>query len=109
LFLIRILFNIEILSPDLLDAYDAEYERINQLYQKRKPVIDAYEKWLSFWNDFVAFTVIEKLNKYLNYIILFRNHQLILVVFIYVVIMQKLKVVNEKNIFVNYHKLKKNF
>jgi hypothetical protein len=47
----------EILSPDLLDAYDAEYERIYQLYQKRKPVLDAYEKWLSFWNDFVDFTV----------------------------------------------------
>ncbi|CAF1330707.1 unnamed protein product [Adineta steineri] len=46
----------ETLSADLLDAYDAEYERIAQLYQKRKPVIDAYEKWLTFWNDFVTFT-----------------------------------------------------
>jgi hypothetical protein len=49
--------SIETLSPDLLDAYDAEYERICQLYEKRKPVLDAYNKWLSFWNDFVAFTV----------------------------------------------------
>jgi hypothetical protein len=40
-----------------LDEYDAEFERICQLYEKRKPVIEAYEKWLSFWNDFVAFTV----------------------------------------------------
>ena len=48
---------LETLSPDLLDAYDAEFERILQLYEKRKPVIDAYEKWLSFWNDFVSFTV----------------------------------------------------
>ncbi|CAF5066790.1 unnamed protein product [Rotaria sp. Silwood1] len=46
----------QILSPDILDAYDTEYERINQLYEKRKPILDAYEKWLSFWNDFVAFT-----------------------------------------------------
>ncbi|CAF2666978.1 unnamed protein product [Rotaria sp. Silwood2] len=44
------------LSPDILDAYDVEYERISQLYEKRKPIIDAYEKWLSFWNDFVSFT-----------------------------------------------------
>ena len=49
--------SIETLSSDLLDTYDAEYERICQLYEKRKPVIDAYEKWLSFWNDFVVFTV----------------------------------------------------
>ncbi len=48
---------IETLSPDLLDAYDAEYDRISQVYEKRKPVLDAYEKWLSFWNDFVVFTV----------------------------------------------------
>ena len=48
---------IETLSADLLDAYDAEYERIAQLYEKRRPVIEAYEKWLAFWNDFVAFTV----------------------------------------------------
>lgn len=51
------LMKIETLSPDILDAYDAEYERIHQLYEKRKPVLDAYEKWLTFWNDFVAFTV----------------------------------------------------
>ncbi|CAF0869418.1 unnamed protein product [Rotaria sordida] len=44
------------LSSDILDAYDAEYERINQLHEKRKPIVDAYEKWLSFWNDFVVFT-----------------------------------------------------
>ncbi|UJR38308.1 hypothetical protein I4U23_030978 [Adineta vaga] len=46
----------ENLSADLLDAYDAEYERIAQLYEKRRPVIDAYDKWVTFWNDFVAFT-----------------------------------------------------
>jgi len=51
------LYKIENLSADLLDAYDAEYERINQLYEQRKPILDAYEKWLTFWNDFVAFTV----------------------------------------------------
>jgi hypothetical protein len=56
-FLFLILISIETLSPDLLDAYDAEFERISQLYEKRKPVLDAYHKWLSFWNDFVAFTV----------------------------------------------------
>lgn len=56
-FLIIFLFRIETLTPEILDAYDAEYERINQLYEKRKPILDAYEKWLSFWNDFVAFTV----------------------------------------------------
>lgn len=46
----------ESLSADLLDGYDAEYERVNQLYERRKPILDAYEKWLTFWNDFVAFT-----------------------------------------------------
>ncbi|CAF1037891.1 unnamed protein product [Rotaria magnacalcarata] len=46
----------ETLTPDILDAYDAEYERISQFYEKRKPILDAYEKWLSFWHDFVAFT-----------------------------------------------------
>ncbi|UJR07856.1 hypothetical protein I4U23_012139 [Adineta vaga] len=46
----------ETLSPELLDAYDAEYERMSQLYEKRKPVLDAYHKWLSFWNEFVVFT-----------------------------------------------------
>ncbi|CAF3117056.1 unnamed protein product [Rotaria sp. Silwood2] len=46
----------ENLSSDLLDAYDAELERISQLYKKRQPVLDAYNKWLSFWNEFVAFT-----------------------------------------------------
>ncbi|CAF1524054.1 unnamed protein product, partial [Adineta ricciae] len=48
--------DLETLSADLLDAYDAEYERVAQLFEKRRPVIEAYEKWLTFWNDFVAFT-----------------------------------------------------
>lgn len=48
---------LDTLSADLLDAYDAEYERVAHLYEQRKPVIDAYDKWLTFWNDFVAFTV----------------------------------------------------
>ncbi|CAF0804466.1 unnamed protein product [Rotaria sordida] len=45
----------ENLSLDLFDAYDIELERISQLYKKRQPVLDAYNKWLSFWNEFVAF------------------------------------------------------
>lgn len=52
--------SIENLSADLLDEYDAEYERIYQIYEKRKPILDAYEKWLTFWNEFVAFTVKKK-------------------------------------------------
>ncbi|CAF0861300.1 unnamed protein product [Adineta steineri] len=54
----RIILNkldFETLSPELLDAYDAEYERILQLYEKRKPILDAYNKWFSFWEEFVAF------------------------------------------------------
>lgn len=47
----------ETLSSDLLDAYDAEYDRLFQFYQKRKPVLDAYEKWHSFWKDYLVFTV----------------------------------------------------
>ncbi|CAF4969469.1 unnamed protein product [Rotaria sp. Silwood1] len=46
----------ENISSDLLDAYDTEFERITQLYKKRQPVLDAYNKWFSFWNEFVAFT-----------------------------------------------------
>ncbi|CAF1260531.1 unnamed protein product [Adineta ricciae] len=46
----------ETLSPELLDAYDTEYERVSELYENRKQVLDAYHKWLSFWNDFVTFT-----------------------------------------------------
>ena len=45
------------LSSDLLDAYDAHFERMSQLYEQRKPLLDAYEKWLAFCNDFLAFTV----------------------------------------------------
>lgn len=45
----------EPLSADLLDWYDAEFERLSALYEKRKPILDAYEKWLRFWNEFVAF------------------------------------------------------
>ncbi|CAM4874743.1 unnamed protein product [Rotaria socialis] len=46
----------ENLSSELLDAYDTELERITQLYKKRQPVLDAYDRWLSFWNEFVLFT-----------------------------------------------------
>ncbi len=101
--------SLEILSPDLLDAYDAEFERILQLYEKRKPVLDAYEKWLSFWNDFIAFTVCFCFYFILCYFQLFRKHQLILDDFMYVVIMQKLKDVNVKNFIENYQLLNKNF
>ena len=49
--------NAKKITADLLDAYDAEYERISQLYQRRQPVLDAFDKWNSFWNEYVAFTV----------------------------------------------------
>lgn len=112
-FLIVLIFlwiEIETLSPELLDAYDAEYERIHQLYEKRKSVLDAYEKWLTFWNDFVAFTV----NYHQENIRLislhrwFRKLQQILVVSIFVDTMLKQKDANEKNIFVNCLKSNKN-
>lgn len=47
----------EKLTADLLDVYDTEYERIRQLYEKRKPMLDAFEKWAEFWKEFVEFTV----------------------------------------------------
>lgn len=49
--------NAKKITADLLDAYDAEYERLSQLYQRRQPVLDAFDKWNSFWNEYVAFTV----------------------------------------------------
>ena len=48
---------LESLSSHLLDAYDAHFERMSQLYEQRKPILDAYDKWLAFCNDFAAFTV----------------------------------------------------
>ena len=56
---------VEPLTPELLDVYDAEYDRILQLYEKRRPVLDAFNKWFSYWNDFVAFMVRTRSNEFL--------------------------------------------
>jgi len=45
----------EQLSPELLDRYDNELIRIEELYEIRKPILDVYNKWFSFWNDYMAF------------------------------------------------------
>ncbi|CAF1264865.1 unnamed protein product, partial [Didymodactylos carnosus] len=45
----------EKLSPEKLDKYDRELERLEQLYIVRQPIIDSYKLWLNTWNEFVKF------------------------------------------------------
>ncbi|CAF1073263.1 unnamed protein product [Didymodactylos carnosus] len=45
----------DIIDFEVLDMYEQEYIRVQELYQKRKPIVDIYETWNKFWTKYVTF------------------------------------------------------
>jgi len=45
----------ENITPDTLDQCDREYDRLDDLYRRRKPVLDAYEQWKILAQQFAEF------------------------------------------------------
>lgn len=48
---------IENLTPDTLDDCDREYDRLDDLYRIRKPVLDAFEQWKTLAQQYAEFQV----------------------------------------------------
>ena len=49
--------NLEPLTSELLDEYESELKRLLILFNDRQPVLNAFDKWFSFWNEFLQFNV----------------------------------------------------
>ena len=48
---------VENLTPDTLDECDREYDRLDDLYRIRKPVLDAFEQWKLLAQQYAEFQV----------------------------------------------------
>lgn len=99
--------NLENITPDTLDQCDREYDRLDDLYRRRKPVLDAYEQWKILAQQYAEFQVETKLenDESMKTFLFSRKNQLQQLDFTNEVILQSKNKQNENDLLLPYRKL----
>lgn len=57
IFEFKFLLNIDNITTDTLDECDREYDRLDDLYRVRQPILDSFEQWKVLAQQYSEFQV----------------------------------------------------